>query len=336
MFAGHLTRPLNLFYDDGGHTDRWFRFDRFPRAIVRRIVRGPRTILGLERVFLNLLAGLDRLRVPYRVNDYRYMRAHPEEVACVIGKSHILPLFRRETPIIFGSAVHNHPIDAPNLFEDNNVIGVLVPCDWARTMFSEHWGGKVHTWAVGVDTDRWKPSPSSAKDVDILVYEKIRCHPARDRAAVRDPILEMLSGTGLKIERIVYGHYREEAFEAMLRRSKAMVFLCEHETQGIALQQTLACDIPVFAWDLGGVWQDTDYHPHRVIFGPVSSVPYWDDRCGMKFKNAEEFCTNFSNFWVAFNAGCFSPRSFIVDGFTLEARANHYVELVAKIGQGGH
>jgi len=151
-------------------------------------------------------------------------------------------------------------------------------------MFAVNWGDKVHAWPVGIDTDRWVPTPD--KDIDVLVYEKIRCHPERDRAQVRDPILESLGKTGLKVARIAYGHYQEKDFEALLRRTRTMVFLCEHETQGIALQQALSCGIPVFAWDLGGVWQDTDYYPHRVVFSPVTSAPYWDDRCGMKFQDA--------------------------------------------------
>src|SRR4051794_24713036 len=65
-----FSRPeevLNLFYDDddGTDPDRWVKFDRYPRAVIRRIIRGPRRILGLERVFLNLLAGLDRLGISY-------------------------------------------------------------------------------------------------------------------------------------------------------------------------------------------------------------------------------------------------------------------------------
>jgi glycosyltransferase involved in cell wall biosynthesis len=331
MMRAALGETLNLFYHDGGHEDRWVPFDRYPRAVVRRIVRGPRLILGLERVFLNLLAGLDSIGVPYRVNDYPHIRSHRDELACVIGKAHVLERIPRETPIIFGTAVHNHPVDAPTLFADHNILAVLVPCEWARKMFAVHWHDKVHCWPVGIDTERWKPTSAAKKDIDVLVYEKIRCHPERDRAAVRDPILEFLAKTGLKVERIVYGRYREPELEAVLARTKAMVFLCEHETQGLALQQTLSCGVPVFAWDLGGVWQDTSYYPHRVVFSPVSSVPYWDDRCGLKFRGVDEFCELFDGFWSRAKGGDFDPRSFILENLTLAARSERYVDLVRHI-----
>ena len=107
-----------------------------------------------------------------------------------------------QTPIIFGPAVHNHPVDAPDLFTRHNILGVVVACEWQRQMFAVHWGDKVHAWPVGIDTDRWVPTPD--KDIDVLVYEKIRCHPERDRAQVRDPILASLGKTGLKVARIAY------------------------------------------------------------------------------------------------------------------------------------
>ena len=327
---------LNLFYsdDDGGDPDRWIKFDRYPRAVIRRIVRGPRRIMGMERMFLNLIAGLDRLGVRYRLNDFAHLSRHPGEVTGVVGKPPILERIPRETPIIFGPAGYNHPIDAPTLFTDHHVIGVLVPCEWERQMFAVCWPDKVHVWPVGIDTDAWAPAAGAVKDIDVLVYNKIRFHPARDTAAVGEPVLETLRTSGRRIASLVYGHYRETEFRALLKRSRSMVFLCEHETQGIALQQALSCDVPVYAWDAGGPWQDTDYYPDRVNFAPVTSVPYWDDRCGSKFIDAASFRAGFSSFWSRVIDGSFSPRHFILDNLTLETGARGYVDLVERLSAG--
>jgi len=70
-----------------------------------------------------------------------------------------------------------------------------------------------------------------------------------------------------------------------------MVFLCEHETQGLAYQEALACDVPVLAWQGSGVWEDPDYYPDRVRFGPVSSTPYWSPACGERFAGITDFST---------------------------------------------
>mgnify|MGYP003341570386 FL=1 len=52
------TRPLNIFYEEPD-PDRWVPYDRYPRRLVRRLVRGPAQPGGAMRVFLNLCAGLD-------------------------------------------------------------------------------------------------------------------------------------------------------------------------------------------------------------------------------------------------------------------------------------
>ena len=289
--------------------------------------------MGMERMFLNLIAGLDRLGVRYRINDYGYLRRHPDEVACVVGKPHVLDRTPRNAPIVFGPAGYNHPIDAPTLFTDHRILGVLVPCEWERQMFAVHWHDKVHVWPVGIDTDAWAPAADAVKNIDVLVYNKIHSQPARE-TAVLEPVLETLRTSGRRIATLVYGHYREAEFRALLKRSRSMVFLCEHETQGIALQQTLSSDVPVYAWDAGGPWRDTNYYPDRVNFGPVTSVPYWDDRCGSKFIDAADFRAGFPAFWSRVIDGSFSPRRFILDNLTLEIGARGYVDLVERLSAG--
>ena len=111
-----------------------------------------------------------------------------------------------------------------------------------------------------------------------------------------------------------------------------MVFLSRHETQGIAAQQMMASGVPLFAWDKGGLWQDPKYAPHQVRFGPVSSVPYWDERCGAKFADGDDLPAAFDIFWRGVEAGSYAPRQMLLEHFTLEKRARAYVELADKYG----
>ncbi|MGA8216344.1 MAG: hypothetical protein WB799_22325, partial [Candidatus Sulfotelmatobacter sp.] len=68
-------QTLNLFYEEPD-SDRWLPLDRYPRGLIRRILRGKPRPGGQTRVFLNLCAGLDKLGISYRVNDYRYIERH--------------------------------------------------------------------------------------------------------------------------------------------------------------------------------------------------------------------------------------------------------------------
>lgn len=320
--------PLRLFYAEPD-PDRWLPLDRYPRRLVRRLVRGDAPPGGHRMVFLNLCAGLDRLGVAYRANDFRGADRHPEEPACIIGKPHLLDARRWRNPILFGAAVHSHPIEDPRLLERLPVRMVLVPGEWMRRMYEPYYGDRVRAWPVGIDTDLWVPG-GEVKSIDILIYDKVRWEHDRFEAELIGPVRDEISRRGLRFETIRYGHYRPDALRAALGRARAMVFLCEHETQGLAYQQALASGVPILAWDRGGFWQDPSYFPDRVRFEPVTSVPYWDQRCGDKFSCAADFGQALDRFWDGARAGAFRPRDYILENLTLEKCARHYLELLEE------
>ena len=317
---------LNLFHEEDA-ADRWL-------PLVRRALRRTKPSSASLQSFQNLCAGLDHLGIPYRVNNYAHLRRHPGEIACVIGKPPVLDKIPCGTPIVFGSAGYDHPVDDPTLLSDHNIRGVLVPCEWVRKMCEPYWGTKVHAWAEGFDTEGWKPMPGAVRDIDVLVCDRIRCHPERDRPAVRDPIVRDLEAHGLRVAVMRHDGGREEQFRALLARARSMVLLSEHETRGVALRQALSSDVPVLAWDAGGLWQDTRYHPHRVQFGPVTSTPDWDDRCGMKFRDTDDFGAVFPRFWTGVLQQRFAPRAHVLENLTLEAGARRYADLVHRLNFG--
>lgn len=323
-------RMLNLFYEETPIADRWLPGDRYPRTIARRILRGRSQPGGQLRVFLNLCAGLERIKVPYRVNDYKYANGNPDEVVGIIGKPHLLNRVDWRNPIVFGAAVYSHPLDDPELLARLAILKVLVPGKWMREMCAPAWGDTVQAWPVGIDTEKWSPAPSESKDIDILLYDKVRWEHERYEAEFTSVIKKTLVDRGLMTEVIRYGFYQEDFFLSLLKRSKAMIFLCEHETQGIAYQQALSCGVPILAWDRGGYWQDPSYYPHKVKFAPVTSVPYWDERCGVKFKDIDQFPDRLAEFLDRQAASDFSPRNFILENLTLEKCAARYVDFYNK------
>jgi hypothetical protein len=209
---------------------------------------------------------------------------------------------------------------------------VLVPSDWVKRMFSKAWPDIVSVWPVGIDTDRWTPSVGdSRKAVDVVVYEKLFRDGDRFRAELVKPMMEDLRRRGLSVEYLRYGSYREGELLALSQTARSMIYLSPHETQGIALEQMLSANVPVMAWDPGGDWQSLEYLLRGVRYGPVTSVPYWDERCGEKFTNTVDFGDVFSRFWRGVETGAFAPRQMIFDkGLTLEASAAAYVALADK------
>lgn len=335
-----MKEPLNLFYQEPS-PDRWVPYDRYPRKAVRELLYATgirrRRPSGQRMVYQNLKRGLNRAGIPYRDNDFRYIRRHPDELMCIVGKPHLLFEYDWPNPIIFGASIFDHPVAWPDFWEQYpNVQKMLIPGPWMRDMFAAHYPeDRLAVWPVGINVEEWRPKQSQDEKPDrLLLYDKVRWAHDRYEKVIIEPIRQHLRTQGIEIETLRYGHYFPEDLKTALKRCRAVIFLCEHETQGIAYQQMLASGVPIFAWDRGGYWQDPNYFPGQVRYGPVSSVPYWDERCGMKFETADEFGSRFADFWGQVQANAFSPRDYVVENLTLEKCARHYVSIAERAAEG--
>jgi hypothetical protein len=317
---------LNLFYEEP-EGDRWFPFDRYPRRVLRRLIRGRQPLRGHRRVFINLRRGLDRLGIKYRTNDHRHIQAHPTELACIIGKPFVLDRIEWKNPILFGPSGYSHPLDDPQLLTRRPIKKILVPGPWIYEMWKPYWGKVLEICPVGTDTNWWHPSASEEKNYDVLLYNKVLWNIDQNEKSLVQPIRAALKRLGHAYVELHYGAYREEEYRCALSQCKTMIFLCEHETQGIAYQEALSCGVPVIAWDRNGPWLDPVYYPHRVVYEPVTSVPYWDERCGRRFADFSDFEQQWGLFWDAATRGRFTPRQYILENLTLEKCAANYVRI---------
>jgi hypothetical protein len=323
------SAPANfIYYRLPPETDRWVPGDRWVRPIIRRLVRGPRVPSGIDLVFLNLVAGLRQLRVPFRVNrPWREIR--PGDRVGVMGRGrHCLTGYDRPNRLVAGVALMTHPSEWPTLCEDYPVATYLQHCEWAAAIYRPYYGAeRCATWAVGIDTVAWRPGVTEEATTDFLLYDKIRWDYERRGPELLAPIRELLRSRGLSFEEIRYGSYRREQYATALRRCRSLLFLCEHESQGLAYQEAMAAGLPVLAWD-PGEWLD----PRRFEWGtphvPATSVPYFDQRCGERFRDFAAFPEVLGRFMENLRSGRYAPRDYVLEHLTLERCARHYIQLL--------
>jgi len=321
-------KSLNIFYSEPD-PDRWFKYDRYPRRILRRLIRGQQRPGGVAMVAINLMKGFDLLKIPYRFNDFRYIKKHADEIACIIGKPHMVLERKWKNPILFGAGVYSHPVECPDLFvKYPHIKKILVPGKWMQDMFQPYYNEKVVSWPVGIDTETWTESVKKNSKTDFLIYDKVRWEHDKYQTELIDPICRTLEARSLSYQFIRYGNYEPSALLEKTRQTKAVIFLCEHETQGLAYQQILATNTPILAWDRGGYWQDPSYYP-GIKFGPVSSVPYWDERCGLKFSSKADFEKQLNAFLA--DADLYRPREYILENLTLEKCAMAYLNIYRSL-----
>jgi len=326
--SAHMGR-LCLYYHAEPERDRWLPGDRLVRPFIRRVIRGKPRPGGVDKVFINLCLGLDRLGIKYEVNlPFEELQDHDR--VGVLGRGRqCLKGYDRCNSIVAGVALMAHPSEWQTLCDEYPVVRYLQHSEWANNVYKPYFGDRCGIWPVGIDTDLWKPEAETQKTTDFLIYDKITWDYDRTCIELKEPILRELKTRHLSTEIIRYGMYSPAQFRQALRRCRAMIFLCEHESQGLAYQECLSSGVPVLAWDQGWCLD-----PNRFKWGqpqiPATSVPYFDERCGLKFHNASEFPGRLDAFWARLQARSFKPRDYIVENLTVEKCAEAYLRFFSN------
>lgn len=318
---------LCLYYRKEPDADRWITGDRFVRSVGRRLLRGQPRVGGIDKVVLNLQLGLDRLGMTYYAN-VPFQDLRNDDRVCVLGRGpRCLDGYDRRNPIVAGIGLMTHPSEWPTLCDDYPVVRYLQHSEWAANVYRPYYGERVQLWPVGIDTQKWTPAPRLSQRHDFLIYDKIHWDRETTGAELLGRVREALQQRQLSWTELRYGTYDESEFKTRLDQTRAMIFLSEHESQGIAYQECLASGVPILAWDQGRCLD-----PCRFEWGqpdiPTSSVPFFDERCGARFDRPEAFPQALDEFLERLQAGVYLPREFVLDNLTLERCSANLVRIV--------
>ncbi len=325
-----MTRVC-LYFNREPEGDRWVRGDRFVRPVIRRIVRDSPPVSGVDKIFTNLRTGLDRLGIRYNIN-MAFPELRPDDKVGVIGRGRwTLAGYSRPNRIVAGPYLMTHPSEWPTLCDEYPIARYLQHCQWATDVYRPYFGDRCINWAHGVDTNNWAPC-SSAKNLDFLIYDKVRWHREIFEPQLIQSVREVLQQRRSTFAEIRYGFYKEEEYRELLARVRAMIFLVEHESQGSACQECLSCNVPILAWEQGW-YLDPNMENWGQAKTPASSVPYFDDRCGLTFNGIDEFEPKLNEFVDLLDAGRFAPRDFVLENLTIEKCAQRYLDILDEVAQ---
>lgn len=284
----------------------------------------PNPVRGPASVERNLLAGLRRIGQSFRLNPTE--SAVTPWVGVLSDPNGALPWAiraKRSGPIerlVAGPNLVVVPDEYDRILTDPAIDLVITPCKWVSDFYAQiapNLIGRLAEWPVGVDEDYWCPDPNSAgKIVDFLIYDKIG--QAQNRLLV-PAVLQELAQRGLTFETLSYGDYDLAHYRYLLRTSRAMIYLTESESQGIALFEAWACDIPTLVWDR----QLLEWKGYCMT--GASSAPYLGPDCGLSFRDLTGLPGRLDKFEASLSA--FRPREFILRRFTLAQAAQAYVRL---------
>jgi len=283
------------------------------KELLGRGGRGPEAVVGsLER-------GLKKLHEDFAVNQ---KISKPIGVACVLNGAKVLQKLLQLKQagmikkLIAGPNLMLSPKDYGGLLARPEIDAVLTPSEQIRINYgiiSPEIKNKTKAWFAGVDEDYWHPDADAGKN-SVLVY-----HKTKD-LNFSNSVKNTISKFGWDLTDIWYGKYTREEYRACLAKSCFAVFISEAESQGIALAEAWAMDVPTIVWN-------PMYLPHNPTPNliPNTACPYLNSLNGLDWKDLSELDGILGK--MKNIIGGFKPRQWVLNNMTDAHSAKLFLDI---------
>jgi hypothetical protein len=206
-----------------------------------------------------------------------------------------------------------------NILSSKEIDVCLVPSDWVRIAYEEDspaLAGRIKSWPAGVDENFWQPDNALPKN-KVLVYQK------NAPEELTEKVLEKLKVLNFETTEIIYNKYKVENFKKTLAESSLAIFLSRSESQGIALQEAWAMDVPTFCWQPG------ELTINNRKYSTFSSCPYLTDATGKQWKTIEDLEKLLIDFKT--KKISFAPRNWIENNLTDQLSAQKLLDIINTV-----
>jgi glycosyltransferase involved in cell wall biosynthesis len=236
--------------------------------------------------------------------------------------------WRRGAPqrrLLVGPNVAALPSFAPALMTAPEIDVCVVPSEWVKREFerdSPDLIGRLAVWPAGVDVERWRPDggPPGQTRRAVMFVKRLANHTT-ERAfddAMLDATRQGLERAGVEVMTLKYGHFGPDAFARALDGAELMVCFGCSETQGMALAEAWAMDVPTLVWNGGNTtWREHTYQS--------SPAPYLSAATGAEFRTIDELQALLER-WDSPGPG-FEPRDWVLANMTNVICAQWYWDL---------
>lgn len=207
------------------------------------------------------------------------------------------------------------------LLNNKNYV-YIQPSEWACDIWKNitQYSINLNVFNFPVNITRFKPK-EDLKRTKVSIYYK-----RRDPEQL-EYIKAFLSSKGIVYRIFNYvTKYKEEEYLEYLQNSRFMFVLDAHESQGFALEEAMACNVPLLVWNVNTM---ADEYGSRYPSLTATSVPYWDERCGKIFKDKDDLPRIYEEFISKLDT--YNPREYILETLTVEKCAKRFIELVESI-----
>ena len=193
----------------------------------------------------------------------------------------------------------------------------LVPSQWVNVAYIEDvltLRGRTNIWYAGVDETYWKPRVHKIKNNNALVYCKF------NDVVFCEKIQNLLIDHGINPIKLVYGKHSKDEYKSALEISDFSIFISRSESQGIALAESWAMDVPTL------VWQSSEQLViNNRAYSSYSAGPYLNADLGDFWETIEDL-----QFFLE-NHKTYSPRKWLLNNMTDELSAKLMLQICQNV-----
>lgn len=238
----------------------------------------------------NLILGLRCAGIEFELSNQ--IPINQSNIGLLAGKELLRKLTHDQKPKIGNIVVGPNLFVTPKGFEaelKNELIKkIVVPSQWVADLWTKEApeiSNKIVVWAVGIDFNYWQPLKGESENLinKVLIYMKNR------DVLLINQVQSLLKENGFLVSIITYGMYSEEDYREELRSSIALVYIGESESQGIALLEAWATNVPTFVYNSKKtILIQTKTGVISLSGNNYSPAPYLTDERGHFWSDANE------------------------------------------------
>ena len=258
---------------------------------------------GPQKVVNNLIKSLQHENIPFAINEEKYENNFVIQYDQLGHEKH--SKIEQETCII-GPQVWLFEEKGQFLVENQQYYkSIIAPSKWVKDKYVNLFSlpnNKVDIWPVGIEI------PDTERNIkyDCLIYFK------RRNKSELDNVIDFLNRKKLTYKILSYGSYTHSDLQEIATQCRFCFLINGTESQGIAVQEIMACGTPLFVWDLK-MWNDMG----EKYIVPATSIPYWNNECGKYFYDFLDMEVAFEEFYD--KIGEYNPKHFVQEELSFKA-----------------
>ncbi|MES2986078.1 MAG: hypothetical protein V4686_03045 [Patescibacteria group bacterium] len=274
---------------------------------------------GPDAVLDSLTKGLEEIHVPFEINPLKPKYNIIHVLSGVEALRERIHKKAEDQTLIAGPTLVTTPDEFDGILSHGKIDLILTPSDWVTDFYGSMLPTltyKILSWPAGVEI----PKNTHPDRTEVLVFKK------NIEEEVYTKVVTHLEEKQITYKVLEYGKFSHQEYTDLLRKTTFVIYLQKTESQGIALQEAWAHNVPTLVYR-SLVWKYKDY----VWENEHISAPYLTPQSGLFFtlETLEESITQMST-------QQFEPRAYCEEHLSNKKSAEKLIKIIKQHAEKNH